>query len=106
MLSDEDQAIAAELRRRIAAVVPVSDFRIYGSRARGDWTAESDLDAFVKVETLTPEIRHCINEIAWEVGFDRNRIISTFVATQDQLTEGPLGANPIMKKIAEEGVAV
>jgi hypothetical protein len=33
-----------------------------------------------------------------------DRVISTFVATQDQIAQGPLAANPILEKIANEGI--
>lgn len=104
MLTDEDLQIARDFQRRLAAVIPVLDLRVFGSRVRGDATPESDLDLFIEVETITPELRQRIHEIAWEVGFEMDRVISTIVATRDQLERGPAGANPLMRTIADEGV--
>lgn len=44
MLNKTDRVIAREFQRRLAAVAPVLDLRVFGSRARGEATPDSDLD--------------------------------------------------------------
>ena len=36
MLTETDRRIAREFQRRLAALVPILDLRVFGSRARGD----------------------------------------------------------------------
>ena len=86
--------------------MPIVDFKIFGSRARGEAGDESDLDIFIEVEDITLKQRQKIREIAFDVGFEMDRIISTFVATRKQIEEGPLGANPIMFRIENEGIRI
>ena len=104
MLSEIDRSIALELKRRLEKVFLLNDFRVYGSRARGDSTPESDLDVYIEVASISNKKRKQISEIAWEVGFERDRVISTFIATHDQIIHGPLGASPIIFKIESEGI--
>jgi predicted nucleotidyltransferase len=103
MLSDADRDIARELLRRVATIVPVLDFVVFGSRARGDALLDADLDVFIVVRHVTPKARRQISEAAWEVGFNRDRLITTIVATHDQLG-GILSNSPLLLNIRREGV--
>ena len=77
---------------------------MFGSRARGDAAPGSDLDVFIELETCTPGLRRRISEIAWEVGFEMDRVISTVVATREELERGAMGANPLVLNVEREGV--
>ncbi len=101
-----DWKIARELRQRLAQSVKIEDFRVYGSRVRGEATPDSDLDVYLVVTELTPALRRWIDEIAWEFGFDNDRVISTLVTTRRGLEQGPFGAQPVVQTIEREGIPV
>jgi len=104
MLKSTDRKIAQEFHQRIVPFISILDFRVFGSRARGEETEESDLDVFIEVETLSPELRQRIFELAWQVGFEMDRVISTIVATREQIQNGAIGANPLIHVVKQEGI--
>jgi predicted nucleotidyltransferase len=95
-----------ELRQRLTQRVKIEDFRVFGSRVRGEATPDSDLDIYLVVTELTPALRRWIDEIAWEVGFEKDRVISTLVTTRRGLDQGPFGAQPVVRTIEQEGISI
>ena len=105
-LSLADRRVAATLKRRLADLGRPVDFRVFGSRASGNATWESDLDIFIELEAATSATRRRIDELAWEIGFAAGLVISPFVVTRDELETGPVGANPLTRHIMAEGVPI
>lgn len=106
MLSQSDQVIAKQLKGKLGEITPVLQLVVYGSRARGDASPDSDMDVYIEVPEITPDLRRDISEIAWEVGFESGVIISTFVVTPNDIEEGPIGANPLVEIVKSEGIPV
>jgi uncharacterized protein len=106
MIQDSDRKIVSEFRSRLEAIIPILDLRVFGSRARGDATEESDLDVFIKVAELDRSCREKISDLAWEVSFKYDLVISTFVVTEAQVERGAMGASPLLSKVLQEGIIV
>jgi|SRR3990172_667195 len=105
-MKEKDRRIAQELKKRLSDVVEILDFKVFGSRARGDADEYSDLDVFLEVESLDNTLKEKISAIVWEVGFNNYTVISPLIFTRDELENSPLRASSIVEAIAEEGVAV
>ena len=105
-MTPRDIEIAAELRRRLAEVVPLLDFRIFGSRAKGDADEYSDLDGFIKVERIDRKVKEEIEDVIWEVGFNHLIVISPLIFTRDEIENTALRSSAIVKNITEEGVSL
>jgi predicted nucleotidyltransferase len=106
MLSPRDQETTQELKQKLLGITPLLNFVVYGSRARGDSSPDSDMDVYLEVPEVTPVLRRNISELAWEVGFEKGIVITTFVVTPFDLAEGPTGANPLVKAVKQDGIPV
>ena len=93
---------AARLRQRYA------DARIwaYGSRAKGTAGRDSDFDICIVLNEVTPERERIIRDIAWELGFENDRVITTFIIDQEGFEHGPMSESSLVANILSEGVSV
>jgi predicted nucleotidyltransferase len=105
-MNPRDYRIASELKSRLAEAVEMIDFKVYGSKARGDDDEFSDLDVFIEVAQLDRRTKDAISEIAWEIGLENSIVISPLVFSVDETENSPLRASPILLNIKEEGVRV
>lgn len=105
-MTDRDRDIAQELKKRLTEVIPILDFRVFGSRARGDADEYADLDVFLKVERIDRLIKEKIEDIVWEVGFENLVVIAPLIFTREEIENTPLRSSPIIRNITEEGISI
>jgi len=104
-MSPEDRAILAEFVRRLAPVVPRARIWAFGSRARGDADPQSDLDICVVVPEVGALLEEEVRRCAWELAFERGRVIPTIIMSEEAFERGPMSASTLVANIRREGVA-
>jgi len=82
------------------------DFRIFGSRARGNASPDSDIDVMIELDGYTSEVESFIDDYVFEINLAYDCFISTLIFSREELEKGPLGESPIYKTIAREGVGI
>ncbi len=103
-MTEKDLRIARDLKRKLSQVVQLLDIRVFGSRAKGGADEYSDMDVFLKIERIDPEMKEKIDEVVWQVGFENFVVISPLIFTRDEIENTPLRSSPIVKSIMLEGV--
>jgi len=105
LISQEDRKILAEFSERIRRILPGAKIWAFGSRARGVATWESDLDICIVLDRVDKTIDRQIRDIAWEVGFENDRVITTVVFDSAQFERGPMSESTLVANILQDGVA-
>lgn len=92
------EAIMARLGNHLRQVM------LFGSRARGDATAESDYDLLVVVDQLDSSVTRWIDAIAGQALIEHGAVLSAFPITERDRARRRY--SPMLINVAREGVAV
>lgn len=79
---------------------------LYGSQARGDAHPESDIDLFLVVQDNTPTLREAFHDLAWQVQFKHDMVISDIIRSQEQANQMQAQRFPYYQNIEKEGIVL
>lgn len=105
MMSQQDRKILDEFSKQVRKRLSEARIWVFGSRARGNATWDSDFDICIVLEHVDQEIDRWIRDIAWEVGFENECVITTVIIDSDQFERGPMSESTLVANILEEGIA-
>jgi len=77
---------------------------LFGSRARGDATSESDHDLLVVVDRVDSSVMNGIDAIAGQALLEHGAVLSAFPIAEDERARRKY--SPLLINVAREGVAV
>ena len=89
-----------ELRNRLGR--HLKEAILFGSKARGDDTPDSDFDCMVILDILSPELRDSIDDVAGKFLFEHNAVFSVFPILEERYRKQKY--NPFLMNVKREGI--
>ena len=106
MMSNEDRKIFIQFANQVCQKFPEARLWVFGSRARGDAEWNSDLNVSIVLEKVENNADEWIRNVAWEIGFENDLVITTVVASKEQFEPGPLSESTLVANVLREGVTI
>lgn len=107
-LSAEERSILEELQRRIREEFPGWSFALtlFGSRARGEAEADSDMDVMVEIgsDRISLGEKRRLRRLAGDISASSGIVLSLLIADRETLENR--GEFSIFRNIREEGLAL
>ncbi|MBN1309111.1 MAG: nucleotidyltransferase domain-containing protein [Chitinispirillaceae bacterium] len=106
-LSGNEKRALTEIKRRVSALFAIRRFILFGSKARGDASPDSDIDLLLVTEReLKQSEKHMISDTIFEVNLYYDTLFS-FIAVDDQQWNSRLYSfYPIHINVEREGIPV
>jgi len=105
MTPNEHKAVE-RLKKKIESALPLADYRVFGSKARGDDFLGSDIDVMIEVADYTKETEALIDDLVFNVNMEYDCLISALIFGSEELREGPMRESPVYRAIREEGIRI
>lgn len=106
MLTRYERNAIESLKNMISSKYNLCEFILYGSKATGSDTEESDIDIMVELEEEGRDVRWDIYNMTAEVNMDFGCVISPILFSRRELEDGPMEESPIYKRVIKEGVRI
>jgi len=107
-LSDSERGVAARFLGRVRATFPKENVSgiLFGSCARGEGRADSDLDLLVVVNTGDLAVRRMIFDLAYEEFLQTDVLVSPLVLSREAFAALKRTGRRLARDIERDGVPV
>jgi predicted nucleotidyltransferase len=105
-LQDNERQALAEYVGRLLAVESrrIQNVVLFGSKARGDANADSDLDVLVIVDGYDSQTDHLVTKTAARVSLEYDTLLNTHIVTADRWDQMRQWAATLWQQVQRDGV--
>jgi len=106
-MTTTDRKILERFKELLRKELPDFSLILFGSRARGDEDAYSDMDVLVLVGgKCDDKTRDYVSNCAWEAGYEQGIVIVPVVFTRNEWETGPERYSLLVQAVKREGLFV
>jgi len=101
---NEKEALKA-LQTELSKDFSLKDFRLFGSKARGDHSPGSDLDVMIVIENSSPAVEEKIDDLVFDLNIKFDCLITPLYFSSEEIEAGPFSESPVYKRALAEGIS-
>ncbi len=106
-LKENERKALEDLKEKVLQSYPDAEIILYGSKARGDYDAESDLDLLILIgSSVTSKLEEEITHIAFDIELKYDVVFGKIVENKNFWNTPLANAMPLHWNIDKEGVHV
>ncbi|MDO9513500.1 MAG: nucleotidyltransferase domain-containing protein [Elusimicrobiota bacterium] len=106
-LKENELKALKELKNRLLVKFPEAEIVLYGSKARGDSSLESDIDLLILMERpVTNEIEESITKISYDVELKYDVVFGKLVENRNFWNTPLANVMPLHRNIDREGIGL
>lgn len=100
----KEKIVLNKFKRLLLERITIRNMILFGSRARGDASEESDLDVIIITDTLNKEIEDYISDCAWEAGIDEGIVVCPISYSINEWESSVIQQSSFAKSVTEYGL--
>ena len=105
LMPDEKDALE-NLKEKISEKYKLLWMKLIGSKARGDFDEESDIDIGIVLEYVDWDIERDIYEICFYLGLRYDVVISPIIYSEDEIKNSFTRITPFYRTVEAEGIVI
>jgi len=107
VLLAHEQRLLERVRQTVRQAEPDARLTLFGSRARGDSTPESDWDLLIVIEgTVSPQRADAVRHRLYDLAFDTDTVLSAIIYSRERWESPRYRATPLHAQVAADGIAL
>jgi predicted nucleotidyltransferase len=106
-MSPLDNKIKDKIKGTVMSLDSNAEVYIYGSRARGDASVESDWDVMVITSRpVTPQLKRSMRHALYEIEWDNECVISSIIHSRAEWDNHLMRTTPFYRNVTREAVRI